>query len=97
MTIQEAVELIGKPIYVYEVYETTTVGDFLSNKKQFTYAIYESKIIMVGKDFVYDDDSSLKDIGRTHYFDEYNETWFTDKDLCEQAVKNEIEEMNYDK
>ncbi len=92
MTIQEAIELIGQPIYVYEVYQS-----LYTEKKEVFFDIYESKIIMVGKDFVYDDDSSLKDIGRTHYFNEYNETWFTDKDLCEQAAKNEIEEMNYDK
>lgn len=62
-------DIFGKKIYVYEI----------DNGKAY---IYSAKVLHLGKDYIYDDDYMLIEKARMHFFDDFNEKWFLDKQEC---------------
>ena len=84
MTSKEAIKLIGKPIYTYKTFVVNL------QEKLFDYDVYESTVVLVGADRVLDNGTTKNEEDNIHYFDEYNKTWFTDKNQCMLAAQDEI-------
>ena len=81
MTIQDAIKLIDKPIYTFEI-------------DRGRYYIYKDIVWAVGRDFVFVDDESLGKEGGLHFFRDYDTEWFDNKEDCIAQAEFELEELN---